>query len=118
LDIHTRKNNFTRHGETDDMNESRCYTGYYISGNRSYPVIPEDTLIVMVVFTGLFLTGMRLGTRGSLRAMAQQRDRMRNERQWKADSVAMMTRLSARKKLAQMRESTQSQPGSQDLKLV
>jgi len=74
--------------------------------------------MVMAVFAGLFLTGLRLGSRGSLRAMAQERARVRDERQWKADSVAMMTRLSARQKLAQLRAGAQSQPGAQDLKLV
>jgi len=81
-------------------------------------MIPEDTLVVMAVFAGLFLTGLKLGTRGSLRAVAEQRDKIRNERQWAADSTAMMLRLSARKKLSQMRARAQSQRAAQDLKLV
>ena len=89
-----------------------------LSAKRSYAVIPEDTLMVVAVFAGLFLTGMRLGTRGSLRAVEQKQVRARNERQWKADSIAMMTRLSARQRLSRMREDSQPQLGQQDLKLV
>ena len=81
-------------------------------------MIPEDTLMVMAVFTGLFLTGMRLGTRGSLRAVEQQRARVKNEQQWAEDSVAMMTRLRARRKLTQMRAGAQAQHSMQDLKLI
>ena len=81
-------------------------------------MIPEDAVMALAVFAGLFLTGMRLGTRGSLRAVAEERARARNEWQWEADSVAMMTRLSARKKLARMRANSHSQMGQQDLKLI